>query len=118
MSAAWRALVGQNDRSHTWRDDDALVLRRKLEYREGTPQSLAEEARRLAKRSSHNVVPQTWPLSESHAARLARNMLSEPLRKVPGRGDGRNSYGDSFMAGVQQAEARDRGGGGNFNGYI
>ncbi|ESZ92366.1 hypothetical protein SBOR_7250 [Sclerotinia borealis F-4128] len=120
ISHAWKALVGHNDRLYTWLDDDAIILQRKLEYREDTPQNLAEEARRLAKRSSHNAVPQTWSLSESQAVRLAQVMLAEPLRKTSARRDGGIFYGvqESFMAGVEQtvreAGVRD----GKFNGYI
>ncbi|KAB8303128.1 hypothetical protein EYC80_004579 [Monilinia laxa] len=59
METAWKNLVGNNDRFYTWLDDDAAILQRKLEYREGTPQYLADEAKRLAKKPPHNVLPIT-----------------------------------------------------------
>ncbi|KAJ8060111.1 hypothetical protein OCU04_011721 [Sclerotinia nivalis] len=102
MLTAWKSLVGHNDQSYTWLKNDALILQRKLEYREDTPQNLALEARRLAGKSSHNFVPQTWPLSESHAARLARDLFAESLSEISGHGDSGNSYGNTYMANIGQ----------------
>ncbi|KAF7866852.1 hypothetical protein EAF04_005693 [Stromatinia cepivora] len=116
MITAWKSLVGNNDRSYIWLYDDALILQRKLEYREDTPQNLAQEARGLAKRSSHNFIPQTWPLSESHAARLARDIFAESLGKSSGYGDSGNSYGNTYMANIGQVNPGIQGA--NFNGFI
>lgn len=96
ISTAWKALISDNNRLYTLSDDDAIVLQRKLEYREGTPQFLAEEARRLAKRLSRSIAPKTWPLVESHAARLARDILAEPLRKSSGATNGTSFYATTF----------------------
>ncbi|KAM0167757.1 hypothetical protein ACHAQE_000146 [Botrytis cinerea] len=102
---AWNTIVGHSEKSCTWSDNDALMLQRKLEYREGAPQSLAEEARRLAKRSSHNFVPQTWPLCESHAARLARDLLIGPPRKNPPSRHGSVFHGEVSRAHVKHADS-------------
>ncbi|KAF5869577.1 putative homeobox and c2h2 transcription protein [Botrytis fragariae] len=101
---AWNTVVGHNDESCTWSDNDALMLQRKLEYREGTPHSLAEEARRLAKISSHNSVPQTWPLNESRAARLTRNLLTGSSRKNPLNRYGGVFHGEPSVAHLKHAD--------------
>ncbi|KAA8574444.1 hypothetical protein EYC84_005909 [Monilinia fructicola] len=100
MVTAWKNLVGNNDLFYTWLDDDAAILQRKLEYREGTPQELADEARSLAKKSPHKIVPGTRPLSESHAVRLARDMLTETSRETSVYKGGEKSCGQPFMLGV------------------
>lgn len=92
------------------------MLQRKLEYREGTPQSLAEEARRLAKRSPHNSVPQTWPLCESRAVRLTRDMLTEPARKNPLNRYSGVLHGESSWAHVEHVNFGMEGD--NYGGYI
>jgi len=51
IAEAWNELVGQvpsRDRHISWSVKDAEVLKRKLEFHEGTPQELAKEARMLA----------------------------------------------------------------------
>ncbi|TGO40857.1 hypothetical protein BHYA_0030g00230 [Botrytis hyacinthi] len=113
---AWNKIVGHNDKSFTWSDNDALMLQRKLEYREGTPHSLAEEARRLAKRSPHNSVPQTWPLCESRAARLTRDLLNEPPRKNPLNRHGGVFHGDPSWVHIKHADFGMQGD--NYGGYI
>ncbi|TGO26565.1 hypothetical protein BPAE_0057g00410 [Botrytis paeoniae] len=113
---AWNTIVGHNEKSCTWSDNDALMLQRKLEYREGTPQSLAEEARRLAKRSSHNSVPQTWPLCESRAVRLTRDLLIVPPRKNPLNRHGGVFHGETSRTNVNHADFGIPGD--NYNGYI
>ncbi|THV47568.1 hypothetical protein BGAL_0302g00110 [Botrytis galanthina] len=113
---AWNTIAGHNERSCTWSDNDALMLQRKLEYREGMPQSLAEEARRLAKRSPHNSVPQTWPLCESRAVRLTRDMLTEPARKNPLNRHSGVLHGEPSWAHVKHVEFGMEGD--NYGGYI
>ncbi|KAF7882699.1 uncharacterized protein EAF02_006062 [Botrytis sinoallii] len=113
---AWNTIVGHNENSCTWSDDNALMLQRKLEYRDGTPQSLAEEARRLAKISPHNSVPQTWPLYESRAIRLTRDLLTEPPRKNPLNRHGGVFYGEPSWAHVKHADFGMQGD--NYGGYI
>ncbi|KAF7940709.1 uncharacterized protein EAE97_006895 [Botrytis byssoidea] len=113
---AWNTIVGHNDKPCTWSDNDALMLQRKLEYREGTPQSLAEEARRLAKRSPHNSVPQTWPLCESRAVKLTRDLLNEPPRTDPLSRHGSVFDGESSWAHVKHEDFGMEGD--NYGGYI
>ncbi|CAD6450074.1 b80e3150-f350-4f8f-9113-57efb09cb6ec [Sclerotinia trifoliorum] len=114
---AWISLVGHNDQLYSWLNDDALILQRKLECHEDTPQNLAQEARRLAGKSSHNFVPQTWPLSGPHAARLAQDMFAESLSRISGQGDNGNSYGNTYnMANIGQVNPGIQVG--NYNGFI
>jgi hypothetical protein len=79
VMTAWKNLTGLNDQHYVWSDKDAVYLRGKLERREGTPQKMAEEAKRLAQKSPRSAAPQLWLLPESQAVRLAREMLSQPL---------------------------------------
>lgn len=51
VAKPWKKLVGgalNSDREFEWSKKNAEMLQRKLEYREGTPQELAQEALRLA----------------------------------------------------------------------
>lgn len=103
---AWISLVGPSDQLYSWLYEDALILQRKLECHEDTPQNLAQEASRLAEKSSHNFAPQTWPLSDLHAARLAQDMFTEPLSRNSGQGDSGNSYGNTYnMANIGQVNS-------------
>ncbi|PQE26819.1 homeobox meis protein [Rutstroemia sp. NJR-2017a BVV2] len=79
VMTAWKNLTGLNDQHYVWSDKDALYLRSKLERQEGTPQKMAEEAKRLAQKSPKGAAPQMWRLPESPAVRLARDMLTQPL---------------------------------------
>ncbi|PQE19489.1 homeobox meis protein [Rutstroemia sp. NJR-2017a WRK4] len=79
VMTAWKNLTGLNDQHYVWSDKDALYLRAKLERREGTPQKMAEEAKRLAQKSPRGAAPHMWRLPESPGVRLTRDMLTQPL---------------------------------------
>lgn len=82
VAKAWRDLVGRapnRDRQLVWSEKDAIILKRKLEFHEGTPQDIAREARKLA-RSPYGHALQMWidadsksdntlPISSSELAR-------------------------------------------------
>ena len=51
IAKAWKELIGRapnRDRQMTWSVKDAAVLKRKLEFHEGTPEELAKEGKKLA----------------------------------------------------------------------
>ncbi|TGO89502.1 hypothetical protein BPOR_0106g00100 [Botrytis porri] len=112
----WNTKVGHNEKFYLWSDDDALVLQRKLEYHEGTPQSLVEEAARIAARYSHNSAPKVWPLHESNAVRRAGDLLTKPLRKSPPKRRGGIFYLEPSVGHGKRADYGTRGN--NYGGMI
>lgn len=71
VSAAWKNLVGwepNSDRSLEWSDENAAILKRKLEFREGTPEQLAHEARRLEKSFRQEDIAVDWTMADSRVA--------------------------------------------------
>ncbi|KAM3072792.1 hypothetical protein ACMFMF_007123 [Clarireedia jacksonii] len=79
IMTTWKILTGLNDQQYVWSKTDAKYLKDKLENRKGTPQKLAEEAKRLARKSPRDSAPQMWHLPESQAVRSARDMLAQPF---------------------------------------
>ena len=85
VSAAWKNLVGwepNSDRSLEWSDENAAILRRKLEFHQGTPEQLAHEARRLEKTFRHEDVAVDWTMADSRVATSTSPALADPRMKT------------------------------------
>jgi hypothetical protein len=72
VAQAWKEIVRHEpfgDRLLEWSKEDAVLLKRKLEFHKGTPRELAAEARRLAKAPYGVVDHSNWtpsPFSPAH----------------------------------------------------
>jgi hypothetical protein len=74
ISASWKDLVGwepNSDRSLHWSDENAAILKRKLEFHQGRPDQLALEARRLEESFCQEDDGGKWMKEDSRVATLA-----------------------------------------------
>jgi hypothetical protein len=84
IAATWKALGGTPDwdRPLEWSKRDAEALKRKLEYHEGSAQTLAAEARRLAKGLDVKIEESGWSAPDSRTATLTSPIPFEaPMEK-------------------------------------
>jgi hypothetical protein len=84
ITAAWKDLVGwasNSDYFLEWSEGDASILKRKLEFHEGSPRETASEAHRLATSPFQQTDEPGWITPDSRVTTLVgSDILLEPER--------------------------------------
>lgn len=71
-----------SDRFLEWSDENAALLKRKLEFHKGTPHELADEAQRLEKGFGHESGGVGWVSSDSKVMTLSLVLFLDHGRKA------------------------------------
>jgi hypothetical protein len=91
ISAAWKDLVGwgpNSDRLLQWSEENAAILKQKLEFRLGNPEQLAYEARRLEKSFRPEDSGEGWSVGDLRIG----SSVSPALLTSPGISNSLNVY--------------------------